>query len=89
MQAVMFGGFLLVFMLSGLMFPLANVPIGLRWISNFVWARYYIEIVRDVFLQGGGWPANWFKVLAIAAIGSVFFSLHGDGCGRCGSRLNP
>jgi ABC-2 type transport system permease protein len=75
MQAVMFGGFLLVFMLSGLMFPLANVPIGLRWISNFVWARYYIEIVRDVFLQGGGWPANWFKVLAIAVIGSVFFTL--------------
>src|SRR5205814_1683514 len=26
MQAVMFGGFLLVFMLSGLMFPLSNIP---------------------------------------------------------------
>src|SRR3954462_5607490 len=75
MQAVMFGGFLLVFMLSGLMFPLSNVPVGLRWISNFVWARYYIEIVRDVFLQGGGWPANWFKVLAIAVIGMIFFTL--------------
>jgi ABC-2 type transport system permease protein len=47
----------------------------LRWISNFVWARYYIEIVRDVFLQGGGWPATWFKVLAIAVIGAVFFML--------------
>jgi ABC-2 type transport system permease protein len=75
MQAVMFGGFLLVFMLSGLMFPLANVPVGLRWISNVVWARYYIEIVRDLFLQGGGWPANWFKVLAIAGIGGCFFML--------------
>ncbi len=73
MQAVMFGGFLLVFMLSGLMFPLANVPAGLRWISNFVWARYYIEVVRDAFLQGGGWPATWYKVLAIGAIGAVFF----------------
>lgn len=75
MQAVMFGGFLLVFMLSGLMFPLANVPIGLRWISNFVWARYYIEIVRDMFLQGGGWPATWYKVLAIAGIGGAFFMM--------------
>jgi ABC-2 type transport system permease protein len=75
MQAVMFGGFLLVFMLSGLMFPLSNVPIGLRWISNFVWARYYIEIVRDLFMQGGGWPANWFRVLAIGVIGSTFFFL--------------
>ncbi len=75
MQAVMFGGFLLVFMLSGLMFPIANVPASLRWISNFVWARYYIEIVRDVFLQGGGWPATWHKVLAIAGLGSLFFTL--------------
>lgn len=75
MQAVMFGGFLLVFMLSGMMFPLSNVPAGLRWLSNLVWSRYYIEIVRDVFLQGGGWPAVWHKVIAIGAIGAVFFAM--------------
>jgi ABC-2 type transport system permease protein len=73
MQAVMFGGFLLVFMLSGLLFPLSNVPASLRWLSNLVWARYYIEIVRDAFLQGAGWPAVWWKVLCIGGIGSVFF----------------
>ena len=75
MQAVMFGGFLLVFMLSGLIFPLANVPAGLRWLSNLVWSRYYIEVVRDAFLQGGGWPATWYKVVAIGGIGSVFYGL--------------
>jgi ABC-2 type transport system permease protein len=75
MQTVMFGGFLLVFMLSGLMFPLSNVPAGLRWMSNLVWARYYIEIVRDAFLQGGGWPAVWWKVLMIGVIGSGFYGV--------------
>lgn len=75
MQAVMFGGFLLVFMLSGMMFPLSNIPSGLRWLSNLVWSRYYIEVVRDVFLQGGGWPAVWHKVVAIGAIGTLFFCL--------------
>jgi ABC-2 type transport system permease protein len=75
MQAVMFAGFLLVFMLSGLLFPLSNIPIGLRWLSNLVWGRYYIEIVRDAFLQGAGWPAVWHKVLVIAGIGGVFFGL--------------
>jgi ABC-2 type transport system permease protein len=75
MQAVMFGGFLLVFMLSGMMFPLSNIPSGLRWLSNLVWSRYYIEIVRDVFLQGGGWPAVWHKVAAIALSGAIFFGL--------------
>ena len=72
-QAISFGGFLLVFLLSGLMFPIANIPVGIRWISNFIWGRYYIEIVRDAFLEGGGWPATWYKVAIIAAIGAVFY----------------
>ena len=57
------GGFLLVFLLSGLIFPVENIPGGLRWLSNIVWGRYYIEIVRDALLQGGGWPAMWFSGL--------------------------
>ena len=75
MQAVALGGFLLVFLLSGLMFPIENIPAGLRWISNFIWGRYYIEIVRDSLLQGGGWPAVWFKVLIVGAIGTVFYGI--------------
>jgi ABC-2 type transport system permease protein len=75
MQAVMLGGFLLVFMLSGLIFPLSNIPSSLRWMSNLVWARYYIEVVRDAFLQGGGWPAVWYKVLAIGSMGLLFYWL--------------
>jgi len=72
-QAVALGSFLLVFLLSGLIFPIENIPAGLRWVSNIVWGRYYIEIVRDALLQGGGWPARWFSVLMIAVIGTFFY----------------
>jgi ABC-2 type transport system permease protein len=75
LQAVAFGGFLLVYLFSGLIFPIANIPIGIRWISDLVWGRYYIEILRDALLQGGGWPAVWYKVLIIGAIGTIFYSL--------------
>ena len=75
MQAVALGGFLLVFLLSGLLFPIENIPAGLRWLSRFVWGRYYIEIVRDALLQGGGWPAVWYKVVIIGFIGSIFYFL--------------
>lgn len=75
MQAVALGGFLLVFLLSGLIFPVQNIPPALRWISSLVWGRYYIEVVRDALLQGGGWPAVWYKVLYIAVIGAVFYFL--------------
>ncbi len=74
-QVVALGGFLLVFLLSGLIFPVENIPAGLRWVSNIVWGRYYIEIVRDALLQGGGWPAMWFSVLMIAALGAMFYAL--------------
>ena len=75
MQAVALTGFLLVYMLSGLLFPIENIPAAIRWISNFVWGRYYIEIVRDALLAGGGWPSVWAKVLAIAAIGAIFYAI--------------
>lgn len=74
-QAVALGGFLLAFLLSGLIFPIENIPESLRWISNFVQARYYVVVVRDAFLQGGGWPAVWRAVLAIGGIGLVFYAL--------------
>jgi ABC-2 type transport system permease protein len=72
-QAVALGGFLLVFLLSGLIFPVENIPAGIRWVSSLVWGRYYMEIVRDALLQGGGWPAMWPNVLAIGLIGSFFY----------------
>ena len=75
MQVVALGGFLLVFLLSGLIFPVENIPVGLRWISNFIWGRYYIEVVRDALLQGGGWPAVGWKVGVIAAIAAAFYGI--------------
>jgi ABC-2 type transport system permease protein len=74
-QAVALGGFLLVFLLSGLIFPVENIPAGLRWISNIVWGKYYIAIVRDALLQGGGWPSMWRNVLVIGVIGGVFYRI--------------
>ncbi len=82
MQVVALGGFLLVFLLSGLIFPIENIPAGLRWISNFIWGRYYIEIVRDALLQGGGWPAVGGKVAVVALIGAVFYGIAWGGMRR-------
>jgi len=82
LQAVAFGGFILVFLLSGMMFPIQNIPAGLRWISSLIWGRYYIEIVRDALLQGGGWPAVWYKVLIIGAIGALFYGIAWHGMRR-------
>ena len=72
-SVVALGGYLLVFLLSGLLFPIANIPSGIRWISNFVWGKYYIQVVRDAFLQGGGWASTWREILTIGGFGSLFY----------------
>src|SRR6266852_8623725 len=82
MQAVATAGFLLVYMLSGLIFPVENIPAGLRWISGLVWGRYYIVIVRDALMQGGGWPAMWLNVLVIGFMGLVLYGVAWSGVRR-------
>jgi ABC-2 type transport system permease protein len=72
-QAVAGVQFLLSFLLSGFIFPVSNIPAFIRWLSAFVPARYFIEIVRDAFVRGGGWPAVWEAPIMLALIGLFFF----------------
>ena len=72
-QAVQFGAFLLSMMLSGFLMPVENIPSGLRWISNFVPARHFIEVTRDVMLRGGGWVTSARPLFALAALLFFFF----------------
>ena len=58
-----------MFLMSGLIFPVDNIPWQIRWISNLVWGKHYISIVRDAFLAGGGWRANWLDILIVGFIG--------------------
>lgn len=72
-QAVQLVGFMLSFLLSGFIFPVSNIPLSLRWIAALVPARYYIELSRDAFVRGGGWPAIWYAPTILALLGSFFF----------------
>jgi ABC-2 type transport system permease protein len=65
--------FLLSFLLSGFIFPVSNIPAGIRWLSALVPARYFIELSRDAFVRGGGWPAVWHAPLLLALIGAFYF----------------
>ncbi len=76
MQMVMLCGFLPGFYaLRPDLIKLQNVPVQIRWLSNFIWGRYYIDIVRDALLEGGGWPSEWWKVIIIGVTGSAFYGL--------------
>jgi len=74
-QMVQLVAFVLAFLLSGFIYPLANVPWQIRWISGITPARYYIDIVRDAFLRGGGWAAEWKQILSLLVLGTVLFGM--------------
>lgn len=50
----MVGMFLPTIMLSGFMFPIENMPLPLRIISNIVPAKYYYIIVKNIMIKGLG-----------------------------------
>jgi ABC-2 type transport system permease protein len=72
-QAIQFGAFLFSFLLSGFLFPISNIPSAIRWLTAIVPARYYIELARDAFVRGGGWPAVWHAPVVLAVLGALFF----------------
>src|SRR5215510_1357822 len=73
-QAVQNVCFLLSFLLSGFVFPISNIPSWLRWISDLVPARYFVEVCRDAFVRGGGWSATWHVPAVLALLSAVFFT---------------
>ena len=72
-QAVQNVCFLLSYLLSGFVYPIANIPVWLRWISDLVPARYFVEIARDAFTRGGGWSAVWHVPVVLAILSALFF----------------
>ncbi len=66
MTSVLFQPF---FMLSGFTFPIRNMPQVAQWLTFLNPVRYFMEIVRGVFLQGAGVAALWTQMTALAVFG--------------------
>jgi ABC-2 type transport system permease protein len=62
-------------LLSGFIFPIAQMPRILQAITIVVPARYFIEILRDIYLKGLGIEAFWKETLYIMIFGFVTIGL--------------
>jgi len=70
-QAMMstFFFFMPAVMLSGFMFPIANMPLVVQWLTYLNPLRYFMTIVRGIFLKGVGLGVLWPEMTALAALG--------------------
>ncbi len=62
-------------LLSGLIFPLQSMPIGVRWIAYVLPLTYFVMIMRGVFLKATPFDALALPYLALFIMAIVVFGL--------------
>lgn len=62
-------------MLSGFTFPVRNMPTIVQYFTFLNPMRYFIEIVRGIFLKGSGFAVLWPQMLALGVMGVVVLGL--------------
>ena len=56
-------------MLSGFTFPIRSMPAAVQWFTYFNPMRYFLEVVRGIFLKGSGFDTLWPNLAALAVFG--------------------
>ncbi len=62
-------------LLSGFIFPVENMPPLIQGLAQFIPLKYYLEIVRGLFLKGTGWNELWYPALILLLWGLAILGL--------------
>lgn len=75
-QAMMTSFFFMLpfFMLSGFVFPISNMPEVVQWLTYLNPLRFFLVILRVIFLKGVGFDVLWPQYLALTILGTVVFT---------------
>jgi len=77
-QQAMMANFFVFFpavLLSGFLFPIANMPQPIQWLTYVNPLRYMLVIIRGIFLKGIGVEILWPQMAALAILGSALLLL--------------
>lgn len=76
MLAAIFISLLPAVLLSGFVFPLEHMPVGIRLLSYFFPGRYFVTAIRGIYLKGVGLEVLWPEALMLTAfcVGIVWLS---------------
>ncbi len=71
----MFGLMLPTILLSGFIFPIANMPVALQILSDFMPGKWFIIIIKNIMLKGIGFSYFWKETVIILAMTVLFAGL--------------
>ena len=72
-QMGMLTSFLPAFLLSGFMYAIENMPQAIQIFTYIVPARYFIAILKAIYLKGAGFSLLWPQVLFLLAYATIIF----------------
>lgn len=75
MMTVIFFFLMPMIYLSGFIFPIENMPASIQPITYLMPLRYYLVILRSVFLKGVGLETLWPQAVALAVLGLSILGL--------------
>lgn len=85
-QLVQVSTFLPAFLLSGVIYAIANMPPAVQAVTWLVPARYYVAIVKALFLKGTTLATLWTDCAALGVVLVVLAGLLAGRAGRLGLR---
>ena len=62
-------------LLAGFMFPIENMPVPAQYFTYLIPGRYFMTMVRAIFLKGVGISVLWPETVALTVLGAVILSL--------------
>jgi ABC-2 type transport system permease protein len=74
-QIAMVSTFLPAFLLSGFMFAIPNMPAVVQAITYIVPARYFVALVKGIYLRGVGLTVLWADAVFLAVFAAVVLAL--------------
>ncbi len=74
-QLAMVATFLPAFLLSGFMYDIANMPRAIQAITYVVPARYFVALLKGIYLKGIGPSMLWTEALFLAAFAAIVFAI--------------
>ncbi|MFA5057348.1 MAG: ABC transporter permease, partial [Opitutaceae bacterium] len=74
-QIAMVSTFLPAFLLSGFMFAIANMPPVVQAITYIVPARYFVALVKGIYLRGVGLETLWADAVFLVVFATVVLAL--------------
>ena len=63
------------FLLSGFIFPIENMPLPIQTVTRLISARYFVFILRGIYLKDVGMAVLWPEVLFLGVFGTVVLAV--------------